>query len=236
MKPLDIYLEFGVDQYNVRSREAQDVVTRFAIRKILRERGLTLREIGRIEGSIDGGEPVHHSSIIGAVKSEDRRVLDEVARIKDELEKWERAEQNAKSVDIKKALRESGAIPASGVHSQPIEELVEMLSREAPAITYVGQNRESTETATERAIREKRQHKEALDRLKMRVDEQKSEAERVKKELSTNSIDSMTELVSEFNRRADEYTRPFRERAERARVVQKPKSLLTRIIEFFTGD
>jgi hypothetical protein len=200
MKPLDIYLEFGVDQFNVRSREAEDILTRFAIRKILRERKLTLKEIGRIEGSIDGGEPVHHSSIIKSLKSEDSRILGEVLLIKEQLSKWERAEQEAKSVDIKKALRESGAIPAS------------------------------TETATERAIRERRQHKEALDRLKMRIDEKQSEAQRVIQNLSEDRASK--EFLSEFDRRAEEGAKPFAER----RVVQKPKSLLTRIVEFFTGD
>lgn len=205
MKPIDIYLEFGVDQYNVRSREAEDIVTRFAIRKILRERGLTLREIGRIEGSIDGGAPVHHSSIITSLKSTDRRILGEVLVVREYLEKWERAQQEAKIVDIKKALRESGAIPASGVHSQSLDEFAEVLARNAPAITYV----EKTETASERAIRERRQHKEALDRLKMRIDEKHSEAQRV--------IDKISEDVV-------------------ATTVAQRKSLLSRIIKFFTGD
>lgn len=255
MKPLDIYLEFGVDQYNVRSREAEDVVTRFAIRKILRERGLTLREIGRIEASIDGLEPVHHSSIIKSLRSEDRRVLDEVARIKDELEKWELAEKNATSVDIKKALRDAGArkvesggwpIPVMRDATSPnsifrngdgefagdkmtFEQKAGIYNVHVYSGAYGEQLREAkrqyeetgtfdanlliqrSETATERAIREKRQHKEALDRMKMRIDEQKSEAQAV--------IQKLSEDVAE-----PRIATP---------VVVKPKSLLTRIMNYF---
>lgn len=133
----EIYREFGVTKDNVRSRYVEHVQNRIVLRQILRDRKLTLREIGEVEGSIDQGLPVHHSSILHSLRIDDDRTIEMKQKYAKQIAKWERQRRVAQDLqdavqgvskafslmspttqdavlNIRSAMREAGAMPAAG--------------------------------------------------------------------------------------------------------------------------
>ena len=63
MTPHDLYAKMHLTPDNIRSQKASVMIAKHAVRRVLKDSGLTLDDIGRIEGDISGTE-THHATII----------------------------------------------------------------------------------------------------------------------------------------------------------------------------
>lgn len=135
MTAKELYIEFELDEKTIRSRKTEHVMTRHAIRQYLMSKGLTLRHIGDIEGSIDNGAPVNHSSILSSKKHSNATISEILAKLDSiRFETTDREapetvtfEREVKKIDVRRAMREAGAVRE--FDSTPLRRAAETMNR-----------------------------------------------------------------------------------------------------------